>query len=87
MGSRDAKAYLASPAVVAASAVDGHITGPLDLGDQVPAASFRDLGWAPPVRPVEIRDGFPERIREARPAAAGRQPDRRIYGKDVLPHD
>ena len=32
MGSRDAQAYLASPAVVAASAIAGFITGPENLG-------------------------------------------------------
>jgi homoaconitate hydratase len=88
MGSRDAKAYLASPAVVAASAVAGHITGPLDLGREVPAASFRDLGWAPPVRPVDIRDGFPERIRgRVLLLPVDNLNTDGIYGKDVTYRD
>jgi homoaconitate hydratase len=62
MGSRDAEAYLASPAVVAASAAAGFITGPEDLGSSVPEYAFTDLGWTPPVREVAILDGFPETI-------------------------
>ncbi|MEE4271009.1 MAG: aconitase/3-isopropylmalate dehydratase large subunit family protein, partial [Thermoanaerobaculales bacterium] len=62
MGSPDAEAYLASPAVVAASAVAGYITGPEDLGSSVPEACFTDLGWTPPVREVSIMDGFPEAL-------------------------
>ena len=60
MGSRDAEAYLASPAVVAASAAAGFITGPKDLGSSIPDYAFTDLGWIPPVREVAILDGFPE---------------------------
>jgi homoaconitate hydratase len=85
MGSRDAKAYLASPAVVAASAIAGHITGPEDLGRAVPEYSFRNLGWAPPVRPVEIREGFPERIRgRVLLLPVDNLNTDGIYGKDVL---
>jgi homoaconitate hydratase len=62
MGSRDAEAYLASPAVVAASAAAGYITGPEDLGSTLPQRSFIDLGWTPPSREVAIMEGFPERI-------------------------
>jgi homoaconitate hydratase len=62
MGSREAEAYLASPAVVAASAIAGRIAGPDDLGDSVPERRFTDLGWTPPVRDVAILDGFPERL-------------------------
>jgi homoaconitate hydratase len=65
MGSRDAEAYLASPAVVAASACAGYITGP----DEVPAAAdavAARIDVAPP-RPLaaettEILDGFPAEI-------------------------
>ena len=88
MGSRDARAYLASPAVVAASALAGHIAGPADLGRSMPAASFRDLGWAPPVRPVEIRDGFPEQIRgRALLLPVDNLNTDGIYGKDVTYRD
>ncbi len=62
MGSREARAFLASPAVVAASAVAGYITGPGELPAGLPRRRFRDLGWAPEPRPVEILEGFPERI-------------------------
>jgi homoaconitate hydratase len=62
MGSRSAKAYLASPAVVAASALAGHIAGPdsLALDDAAPVRDFRaagDDGTAAPA--VEVLDGFP----------------------------
>jgi len=39
MGSREASAYLASPAVVAASAIAGHITGPDDMAGPPSKAS------------------------------------------------
>jgi homoaconitate hydratase len=85
MGSRDARAYLASPAVVAASALAGHIAEPEDLGRAVPEYSFRDLGWAPPMRPVEIRDGFPERVRgRVLLLPVDNLNTDGIYGKDVL---
>ncbi len=66
MGSREAEAYLASPAVVAASALAGFITGPegLDLDhDQagaVPERGFREIpAPAAVAAAVEILDGFP----------------------------
>ncbi len=62
MGSRDAEAYLASPAVVTASALAGYITGPvgMDLSTGVPERSFREFTAAKgePAE-VEILDGFP----------------------------
>jgi homoaconitate hydratase len=88
MGSRDAEAYLASPAVVAASAIAGFITGPEDLGASVPEYSFSDLGWRPLDREVSILDGFP-------PSLDGRAlllpvdslNTDGIYGKDVTYRD
>jgi homoaconitate hydratase len=62
MGSREAEAYLASPAVVAASALAGYITGPegMDLSTGVPEKSFREFTPAKAETPaVEILDGFP----------------------------
>lgn len=62
MGDREAEAYLASPAVVAASALAGYICGPRGqaLDDDAPVRRFtesrptsRDAG------PVEILAGFP----------------------------
>jgi homoaconitate hydratase len=65
MGSRDARAYLASPQVVAASAVAGHITGPQPSDGRCPAYSFQKLEPKSdgPRETVEILKGFPERIR------------------------
>ena len=62
MGSRDAEAYLGSPAVVAASALAGYITGPkgMDLSAGVPEKSFREFSPARgEAADVEILDGFP----------------------------
>jgi len=64
MGSRDARAYLASPEVVAASAAAGYITGPAPGNGRVPAYAFERLAAEAPVdEVVDIIDGFPERIR------------------------
>ena len=78
MGSRDAKAYLASPAVVAASAAAGYICAPTrqDGGRNgapvgngtAPAAlvpAFRELApdGAAPDESVDIMEGFPHSIR------------------------
>ncbi|MBP7147710.1 MAG: homoaconitase [Acidobacteria bacterium] len=63
MGSRDARCYLASPPVVAASAAAGYITGP---------GSWPHVGLVPRIElydtpaeaeNVEILPGFPERVR------------------------
>jgi homoaconitate hydratase len=84
MGSRDAEAYLASPAVVAASAAAGFITGPEDLGASTPEVSFADLGWSPPPREVAIMEGFPERLEgRALLLPADSLNTDGIYGKDV----
>jgi homoaconitate hydratase len=68
MGSRDARCYLASPAVVAASAAAGYVTGPrringrrlvrrIEAQDEAGAVKEGDAG----VR-VEILPGFPEEV-------------------------
>ena len=62
MGSRDAQAYLGSPAVVAASAAAGFITGPGEMLDGAPAYTFREHPAPSVVRSVRVLDGFPERI-------------------------
>jgi homoaconitate hydratase len=61
MGSREAQAYLASPAVVAASALAGYICAPHETGTsmptaklKVPARTVRDSVCVP------ILDGFPK---------------------------
>ena len=63
MGSRDAEAYLASPAVVTASALAGFITGPDGLGasGETPVRSFTEFtAPAAEAAAVEILEGFPE---------------------------
>lgn len=63
MGSRDAKCYLASPAVVAASAIAGRISGPVPSRGAHLAPSIRT--FPAPSRPdeaVDILEGFPERL-------------------------
>lgn len=63
MGSRDAQAYLASPRVVAASAVAGKITGPGESDDARPALDYHE--FAAPVmetEEVEILPGFPRAV-------------------------
>ncbi len=63
MGSREARCYLASPEVVAASAVAGYITGPGEV-DVVPLTRrFTERTAEPePDESVTIQEGFPERI-------------------------
>jgi homoaconitate hydratase len=61
MGSREAKCYLASPLVVAASAITGHIAGPDDMESTTPAYTFKEGGEAPAAGSVEILNGFPAR--------------------------
>ena len=65
MGSRDAQAYLASPQVVAASAVAGHITGPQPSDGRCPDYSFQAVEPRSDEQreTVEILQGFPQRIR------------------------
>jgi homoaconitate hydratase len=65
MGSRDAQVYLASPAVVAASALAGHICAPEPFAETPARFSMRRGGGAAGggEGEVEIIDGFPERVR------------------------
>jgi homoaconitate hydratase len=64
MGSRDARCYLASPEVVAASAVAGFIRGPHELSGQAPAHSYQEFSTSVPVaEKVDILHGFPERVK------------------------
>lgn len=65
MGSRDAQCYLASPEVVAASAVAGYISGPYSSSRLEPTRDYQEFaepGAGSPER-VEILPGFPERVR------------------------
>ncbi|MGO9345410.1 MAG: homoaconitase [Terriglobales bacterium] len=64
MGSRDAKCYLASPEVVAASAVAGYIRGPHEFVHRTPQRTYIELAaTADGVEKVEILTGFPQRMR------------------------
>ena len=69
MGSPNALAYLASPAVVAASAVAGKIVTPIDVTEEVPEKHIILPDIKPTQRPtastsstVDILEGFPESI-------------------------
>jgi homoaconitate hydratase len=64
MGSRDAKCYLASPEVVAASAVAGYIRGPHEFRVGSPRRQFTELAATTGgVEKVEILPGFPQRVK------------------------
>jgi homoaconitate hydratase len=64
MGSRDAKCYLASPEVVAASAVAGYIRGPHEFANRAPQRAFTELAAAAGgAEKVEILAGFPQRVK------------------------
>jgi len=64
MGSRDARCYLASPAVVAASAAAGYIRGPEPVEGRRLERRFELLERpAGAEEKVEILPGFPERVR------------------------
>ena len=63
MGSRDAKCYLASPEVVAASALAGYIRGPFKMADRTPARDYEEFPASAAPEKVEILPGFPERVR------------------------
>jgi homoaconitate hydratase len=64
MGSRDARCYLASPEVVAASAVAGYIRGPHShLGRTVARLYEEFAGKNGKAEKVEILKGFPDRVK------------------------
>ena len=63
MGSREAQCYLASPEVVAASAIAGYITGPRRFADHALVRNYQEFatdGHASEC--VEILPGFPKRV-------------------------
>jgi homoaconitate hydratase len=63
MGSRDAQCYLASPEVVAASAVAGYIRGPHEFAAREPERVYTELGaQTARAEKVEILKGFPASI-------------------------
>jgi len=63
MGSREAQSYLASPEVVAASAVAGYICGPVPYAASEPHWQCQVFAHpAPPEETVTILPGFPDTI-------------------------
>jgi homoaconitate hydratase len=63
MGSRDAQCYLASPTVVASSAVAGYITGPRSFPQVELTRSYKESAVVQRTsEPVEILPGFPEGV-------------------------
>ncbi len=63
MGSRDAQCYLASPEVVAASAIAGYITGPRRFAERNVARQYQEFfTGGHHAEHVEILSGFPERV-------------------------
>jgi len=88
MGSREARAYLASPAVVAASALTGYIAPPGNAPSGEARRVFHDLGFSPEPRTVTILPGFPERMEgRALLLPADNLNTDGIYGKDVTYRD
>lgn len=64
MGSRDAQCYLASPEVVAASAVAGYITGPRQLADRSVVRAYQEFATnGHSAERVQILPGFPDRVK------------------------
>jgi len=64
MGSRDAKCYLGSPEVVAASAIAGYIRGPHRFANCTPGRAYTELVPASgAAEKVEILAGFPQRVK------------------------
>jgi homoaconitate hydratase len=64
MGSRDAQCYLASPEVVAASAIAGYISGPGPVPYTPVTKCFEQFAArSAPAEKIEILDGFPGSVR------------------------
>ncbi len=88
MGDRNAQAYLASPAVVAASAAAGRIVSPVPLESAGIVGEIRTSPSEPPRTAVKIIEGFP---REARGPIVFCDKDNLntdgIYGKEFTYRD
>ncbi len=65
MGSREAQCYLASPEVVAASALAGYICGPHEFSGRNPERHYAELAanGGAGAEKVEILQGFPARVK------------------------
>jgi len=62
MGSRDAQCYLASPEVVAASALAGYISGAHKFAASTPSRTYQEFESGAAAEKVAILPGFPERV-------------------------
>ncbi len=62
MGSKDAQCYLASPTVVAASAVAGYITAPEQTGAREIKRNYTEFQAKAAAETVEILPGFPTEV-------------------------
>jgi homoaconitate hydratase len=63
MGSREAQCYLASPEVVAASAIAGYIAGPRQFQHRAPVRRYEEFAnTGRSAEGIEILPGFPERL-------------------------
>jgi len=62
MGSRDAQCYLASPEVVAASAIAGYITGAREFPECAIARDYQELPSNQQTENMQILPGFPEKV-------------------------
>ncbi len=89
MGSRDAQCYLASPEVVAASALAGFIRGARRFPDRRPERQYEEMGAnVVASERVEILPGFPERIKGRLVFMAQDNVNTdAIYGKDYTYRD
>ncbi|MEC9372607.1 MAG: aconitase family protein, partial [Planctomycetota bacterium] len=89
MGSRDAKCYLASPAVVAASAIEGHIAAPWEFRDLPTVGSCKvNAKKKEKAGKVRIIEGFPGVIEgRALYLPQDNLNTDGIYGKDVTYRD
>jgi homoaconitate hydratase len=89
MGSRDAQCYLASPEVVAASAVAGYITGPHPFEPRTAAKQYQEFaGNGGSAEKVEILPGFPAHVRGRLVFMAQDNVNTdAIYGKDYTYRD
>ena len=64
MGSREAQCYLASPEVVAASAIAGYISGPRQYKEHTPAIRYEEFSSNGHVQErVDVLPGFPASLR------------------------
>src|SRR5579872_4906772 len=89
MGSRDAQCYLASPEVVAASAIAGYIAGPRQFEHHELVPDYQEFGSTTKAgERVEILAGFPEKVqgRLVYMPADNVNTDA-IYGKDYTYRD